>query len=127
ALASVPRFFVVTPALGTAAPDWSVTSPPIAPSVVDWANAPQANSRTTARAKQNLTMGNCIPRILIIGFFPFSYCRRFAHLGAEPEPSGVAWRDSSFRKQIAVAANTHSRQHATSKFVPIFYHRDYLF
>src|SRR5206468_8920357 len=66
--------------------------------VVDCANVPQANSRTTIRAKQDLTMGDCIPRVLIIGFFPFSYSRRFAHLGAAPEPSGVARKASSFRK-----------------------------
>src|SRR5256885_7962563 len=126
-VAPVPRFRALTFAPGTTAPDWSVTRPPMAPSVVDCANAPQANSMTTTRAKQNLTIGDCIPRVLIVTFFPFYCSRRLAHLGAVPESSGVAWRASSFRKQIAVAANAHSRQQPTSKFVPIFYHRNYLF
>src|SRR5260370_42671086 len=73
----------LTVAVETVSPCASRTLPPIAPFVVDWAKAPEANSKATIRAKQNLTMGDCIPRVVIISFFlsliagPSRTCARF--------------------------------------------------
>src|SRR5712692_870351 len=48
----VLRFFALTAAFGTTAPDWSVTVPPMAPSVVDCAKRPQASSSIAIHARQ---------------------------------------------------------------------------
>jgi hypothetical protein len=83
--AFVPLFFTVTVAWGTAAPLASITVPPMAPSVVDCAKAPQANNTMTIRARQYRTMEASIPLVLI-KISPFLLLATLQALAHGPEP-----------------------------------------
>src|SRR5216683_5647477 len=63
--AAVPRFRLLTAALGTTAPDGSVTVPPIAPSVVDWALALGPARKVASSTAKNATIENPHPLLFI--------------------------------------------------------------
>src|SRR5206468_5534979 len=124
ALAPVPRFSAVAFAPGTTAPDWSVTTPLMAPSVVDCAKAPEASNTMTVRARQKHTTDFSI-RLILMEVFSLSFIddtpRTRAHLkrsGGGVEGS----RHSGDRSYCPQKPILDSNQHPD--LWPNFYHRN---
>src|SRR5713226_3776643 len=124
ALAPVPKFFALTPALGTTAPDGSVTVPPMAPSVVDCANAPQANNMMAIRARQHCTTDFSILFVLMeVSLFLLSTTLRAVPRG--PKASGVkrSAPHSLGRDRSGCKPRLSTATHQHPNIWPIFYHK----